>query len=743
MIPSSLYCHACGAENATDRSVCFACKQPLQDTQSDNIALLQGRYRILTQVGKGGFGAVYRVEDIQQSGNIVAIKQINLRGLTPQETIEATDAFNREVSLLSHLSHPNLPRIYDNFTDPEHWYLVMDFIEGETLESYLDAKGANYTASLNEVLTLGLQLCTVLDYLHTREPVIIFRDLKPANIMRTPDNKLYLIDFGIARSFKPGKLKDTIPFGSPGYAAPEQYGKAQTTPRADIYSLGALLHMLLSGDDPVDNPFHFSPLRIYGVSGLTELEALLVSMVQLDANKRPATVTEVKDELQRITDLQDSPRLWRPPVGQTPPALPIISSGNGQQQISISGSGQQQLYMPQVQRARLARRKFIIGGFSIAGLTIIGAGGIANIVSALHSSTNTGPENSIGAASSFNNDSLFGPQYTYQGHTQPVRSIAWSIDENFIASASDDGTIQVWTVQKVLGRDSNLSSPVYTYKADSVQELAWGQGSLSENIIAFNQNRQVRLWDTSQPSKTAIPLSFATDKAIANNVFAWSPDGTRIVCPTSTGIQIWDIAQMDVVKHIDFAMVKMSAGESIASLSWSSNGKYIAVGLLNSNETVILDVLSPKQPIYTTIADVGSYGVMWSPNGTYLAIIDNDTVNIAFPAGNSFEFVRYQLPAIVTALAWSSDSKYVVTANRGYSAFIHIWSPFKYSTGSFPSTSGTPVVDDSSTFVTDIDTKGEDIHSLAWSSDGSFIAVGANRAYLLEVNIAMLNSQGS
>ena len=221
MIPSSLYCHVCGAANATDRSVCFACKQPLQIVASDNVTLLQGRYRILTQVGKGGFGAVHRAEDMHEHSSIVAVKQINLRGLTPQETIEATDAFNREVSLLSNLSHPNLPHIYDNFTDPEHWYLVMDFIEGETLESYLGAKGANYTASLNEVLTLGIQLCTVLDYLHTREPIIIFRDLKPANIMRTPMGKLYLIDFGIARSFKPGKLKDTIPFGSPGYAAPE------------------------------------------------------------------------------------------------------------------------------------------------------------------------------------------------------------------------------------------------------------------------------------------------------------------------------------------------------------------------------------------------------------------------------------------------------------------------------------------------------------------------------------------
>ncbi len=423
MIPSSLYCQACGAANATDRSVCFACQQPLQAAISDNAALLQGRYRILTQVGKGGFGAVYRAEDMQKYGDSVAVKQINLRGLTPQETIEATDAFNREVSLLSNLSHPNLPHVYDNFTDPEHWYLVMDFIEGETLETYLEANGANYTASLDEVLTLGIQLCTVLNYLHTREPVIIFRDLKPANIMRTPTGKLYLIDFGIARRFKPGKLKDTIPFGSPGFAAPEQYGKAQTTPRADIYSLGALLHMLLTGDDPVDNPFHFAPLRVYGVPGLTDLDILISRMVQIDAKSRPTTIMEVKDELQRIADLQDSPRLWHPPIGQTPPSLNVI--GVGQQQISISSSGQQQLYMPLAQRKQASRRKFLVSSFAITGLTIIGASGIANIVSALHGSTNVWHEPGIGTPL-FNNSSLFGNIYAYTGHTQPVEAVAWS-----------------------------------------------------------------------------------------------------------------------------------------------------------------------------------------------------------------------------------------------------------------------------------------------------------------------------
>ena len=161
------------------------------------------------------------------------------KGLDAQELVEAVNSFKHEAMLLAHLQHPHLPRIYDHFSDLGRWYLVMDYIEGETLEDYLqkvprDPRTGTRHLDAEEVLAIGIQLCAVLDYLHTRRPPIIFRDLKPANVMRTHNNHLYLIDFGIARHFKSGQTKDTIPLGSPGYAAPEQYGKRQTTSRADI-----------------------------------------------------------------------------------------------------------------------------------------------------------------------------------------------------------------------------------------------------------------------------------------------------------------------------------------------------------------------------------------------------------------------------------------------------------------------------------------------------------------------------
>jgi len=242
-ISSPFFCDSCGAANRPQAAFCYACGQPLQTSGGMKSSattgllaynhLLKQRYRIIGPVGKGGFGAVYKAADLQFGNRQVAIKEMSQGSLSPQEIVEATEAFKREALLLAGLTQPNLPRIYEQFTDRGRWYLVMDFIEGETLEEHL-GKIKWGKLPVEKVLEIGVQLCMVLEYLHMRQPAIIFRDLKPANVMLTVHGHIYLIDFGIARHFKPGQAKDTTALGSTGYAAPEQYGKAQTTPRADI-----------------------------------------------------------------------------------------------------------------------------------------------------------------------------------------------------------------------------------------------------------------------------------------------------------------------------------------------------------------------------------------------------------------------------------------------------------------------------------------------------------------------------
>ncbi len=314
MAPSSAYCPKCGAQNTSGATACALCGEALSApapspsaapaTTSDPTSgmlqpqhLLQQHYRILRRLGAGGFGAVYQAEDTRENNQLVAIKEMSHAGLSPQDLQEATEAFHHEAQLLTELSHLHLPRIHAHFQEGGNWYLVMDFIAGETLEEHLIRRGGRLP--VKEVLKLGIKLCKVLHYLHTRQPPVIFRDLKPGNVMLTPDGKVFLIDFGIARHFKPGKAHDTIAFGSPGYAAPEQYGTAQTTPRSDIYSLGALLHQMLTGDDPENNPFQFAPLRVPVPDGL---EKLIQQMVELDPHKRPTSMAAIEYRLEHMTD---------------------------------------------------------------------------------------------------------------------------------------------------------------------------------------------------------------------------------------------------------------------------------------------------------------------------------------------------------------------------------------------------------------------------------------------------------
>lgn len=309
---SHLYCANCGAANPHHANFCPVCGQSVHilsrsatrslESSSDTDAsvprvdrLLKKRYRVVSQLGSGGYGKVYKAMDIEFANRLVAIKEMLQHGLNEQEIVEVTEAFKRESLMLATLTHSNLPSIYDYFTEEGRYYLVMSFIEGGTLDAYVQKKGG--TLPVEKVLQIGIQLATVLSFLHTRNPPIIFRDLKPSNVMRTPDGQIYLIDFGIARHFKKGKVKDTSALGSPGYAAPEQYGRAQTSPQTDIYSLGALLHYLLTGLDPSLTPFVHQPLDL---PAYPQFATLIMCMLELDMKKRPMSMGNIKRELQRI-----------------------------------------------------------------------------------------------------------------------------------------------------------------------------------------------------------------------------------------------------------------------------------------------------------------------------------------------------------------------------------------------------------------------------------------------------------
>ncbi len=305
MIHSSDFCDSCGAALPDQAVTCPACGEiqahvhalPALTTSKRGkpvpSRLLMKRYRIIEQIGEGGFGVVYKARD-RKRGRIVAIKQITLAALSTREIIDATDSYNRETTILPGLEHNNLPRIYDHFTDPEHWYIVMQYIEGQTLEEML-AKEKDGRLPLEKVLKIGTELCEVLAYLHAQRPPIIFRDVKPGNIMVTRSGHVYLIDFGIARKYRPEQKRDTGALGSPGYAAPEQYGSAQSTARTDIYGLGATLQTMLTGKEPTEGADIKTETKLPA-----ELKILISRMLEQSAYQRPSSMLSVEEGLDTV-----------------------------------------------------------------------------------------------------------------------------------------------------------------------------------------------------------------------------------------------------------------------------------------------------------------------------------------------------------------------------------------------------------------------------------------------------------
>lgn len=203
------------------------------------------KYEILKKIGQGGMSDVYLALN-KETNKVWAVKII--KTVSNSETAKLVfDSLISEAKIMSQLSHPCLPFVDEIIEDEDKVCIVMEYIEGKTLDKYVKENGVQ---SEETVIEWGKQLCDVLNYLHTRESAIIYRDMKPSNIMMEFDGKLRLIDFGIAREYKEENFADTTILGTKGFAPPEQYGARQTDERSDIYALGMTLHYFLTGEDP-------------------------------------------------------------------------------------------------------------------------------------------------------------------------------------------------------------------------------------------------------------------------------------------------------------------------------------------------------------------------------------------------------------------------------------------------------------------------------------------------------------
>lgn len=282
-------------------------------------------YLVMRLIAQGGMGAVYEVGRMTD-GTRWAMKEMSETALARGDRAATVAKFQEEAELLRSLRHDNLPRVVDVFEFNRRHFLVMELIEGRTLTELLDARGGPLPEK--DVVDWGAQLCRVLAFLHTRQPPIIYRDLKPDNIMLdAATGRIKLIDFGIARRFKGGKRSDTFMLGTKGYAAPEQFGKAETDGRADLFALGATLHHLLTNENPTNRRlFDFTPLESYPHLKLSRRTCEAINAVlALSPADRPANAATFYKALTGKT-MPAPPPPTQPPQVLAPPDRPPVRS---------------------------------------------------------------------------------------------------------------------------------------------------------------------------------------------------------------------------------------------------------------------------------------------------------------------------------------------------------------------------------------------------------------------------------
>jgi serine/threonine protein kinase len=252
--------------------------------------MLDEKYEVVKTLGQGGMSTVYLCKNTRL-GNLWAIKEVK-KELKGQIDLLA------EPNILKNLSHPGIPRVVDIFYREDNLYIVEDYIEGETLQDYIKR---NSSIESKETTRIVLSICDIIEYLHSFNPPIIYRDLKPSNIMITPKGRVVLIDFGISRVYKQGEDKDTICMGSKGYAAPEQYGIEQTCTQTDIYGIGAVMYFMVTCKAPTAL---LEPLKdeSYSSELNTELKKIIQKAMQIDIESRYSSVNEMQKELLRFLE---------------------------------------------------------------------------------------------------------------------------------------------------------------------------------------------------------------------------------------------------------------------------------------------------------------------------------------------------------------------------------------------------------------------------------------------------------
>jgi serine/threonine-protein kinase len=629
---------------------------------------IQGRYCVARLLGRGGFGAVYLAED-QRLRRQVAIKEMDASRLDDDELFAAANLFEREALMLAQLDHPNLTHIWDYFQQDGQAFLVMEYVPGQTLRELLIRRQGPLPEAF--VIECALQLCDVLSYLHSRRPPLIFRDLKPGNVMvmtadaahnhaPSPDiqellarPQIKLIDFGIARLFKPDQTRDTMIIGTPGYAAPEQYGPHQTDERSDIYSLGATLHHLLSGQAPTG--WLIPPLSQVAPHVSPGLARIVACATEPDPTRRYQQVSALRRDVETLHPAlavrYAAPVLWEAPAPRMPiepPRMPIESP----------------TLPPPPGRAPARPREGLPTLAILAVMLLVGVVALIAVVSRAPTQP-VPPEDVVTVATSA---------------PAPSATVQPATGEWVIPGATGQIVFGQQGMSDDIGYDLLVATPdgnIRRVTTDGVDlSPAWAvDGRLAfARVVTQNETTAIFVRDINTPQSVEI---------VAPDGYAryprWSPDGRALayaVAPNRFGrfrLAIVDLTTRDI---------RFPGPEGVAWLDWAQAG-LIYAARLSSNAAQDLFVLdargSPRN--LTNTDEFEEEFPAWSPDGERVAYVASpsggENLNqrhiYVMNADGSGRTRLTRNPGPHTNPVWSPDGQWIAYLSKETSADWQVW----------------------------------------------------------------------
>ncbi len=564
--------------------------------------LLNNRYRIVSILGQGGMGEVYRASDEHLLIPVAVKENLFL-------TEEYGRQFQREAHILAGLRHNNLPHVTDYFTlENQGQYLVMDFIEGEDLRQRMERIGA---LPEREAILIGICICDALAYLHTRQPPIVPRDIKPGNIKVTSDGQAVLVDFGLAKILQPGQVTTTGARAmTPGYSPPEQYGTARTDARSDIYSLGATLYAALTGVIPEDGLARMTgkatlvPIRELAPKLNRKLAETIERALEVDPDDRFQSAEEFKQALIESGELsyyyQERPAISPPPEEFGP----IDSKGEGS--VSVAPA-------PLRKSQPKKRKKKAQPGWALAPLGILVAAILIYFLW-MHGNSPNSPLAFLASDSTAASQAAATVTPQPPLPLEPTPSPGLAGDQTQVAAAfTAVPTIEPTVASLPLAVETLLPSPTPN------------GGGTGQIAFASDRTGVMQIWIVNADPINPSPKQITNLQAGACQP-TWSPDGARLAytspCPAKqdtypgSGIFIIDLG------HPEEQTKVITSLEGDYDPAWSPDGKRIAFTSLRNQVPAIyvinlvdssLQKLSPttkpdKQP-------------SWSPSGTQIAFV--------------------------------------------------------------------------------------------------------------------------